>query len=100
MYVIYLFYFQYPQLNVSKYLNKSEDVDKLIERAKVRKSTSASNSLLPDSVNDLPADAQDLLKRLLETKPQYRLRSLLQLQRIALYKNYCWEDVRQKKVGS
>lgn len=92
-------HFQYPRLDVCKYLNKSDEVDKLIERAKVQKST-ASSKLLPDSVNDLPADAQDLLKRLLEAKPQYRLRSLLQLQRIALYKNFNWDDVRQKKVGN
>ncbi|XP_065088502.1 serine/threonine-protein kinase S6KL [Ochlerotatus camptorhynchus] len=89
---------EYPQLDMCKYLNKSDEVDKLIERAKVQKSI-ASSKLLPDSVNDLPADAQDLLKRLLEAKPQYRLRSLLQLQRIALYKNFNWDDVRQKKIS-
>lgn len=91
------FIFQYPELDLAAYLNKSEDIDKLIESGKARSQTK-SPKLLPDSVSELPPQEQDLLRRLLETKPQYRLRSVLQLQRIALYKNYDWDSVRTKQV--
>ncbi|XP_055617771.1 serine/threonine-protein kinase S6KL [Toxorhynchites rutilus septentrionalis] len=87
----------YPQLDISAYLNKSEEIDTLIKNiSNGRKFASA--KLLPDSTARLPVEIQDLLKRLLETKPQYRLRSVLQLQRIALYKNYNWDAVRNKQV--
>lgn len=89
---------EYPQLDLSIYLNKSEDIDKLIGMGKSKPRT-MSNKLLPASCDELPAEAQDLLRRLLETKPQYRLRSLLQLQRIALYKNYDWDCVRKKQIN-
>ncbi|XP_058812999.1 serine/threonine-protein kinase S6KL [Topomyia yanbarensis] len=89
---------EYPCLDLSSYLNKFNDVDELIEHGKMRE-WSTSKSFIPESVATLPGEAQDLLKRLLETKPQYRLRSVLQLQRIALYRNFNWDDVRNKKVS-
>ncbi|EDS31459.1 conserved hypothetical protein [Culex quinquefasciatus] len=88
--------FRYPSLDYSAYLNKSDQIDKLIEHGRPRK-LSTSKKLLPSSVDGLPPEGQDLLKRLLEIKPQYRIRSLLQLQRIGLYKNYDWDLVRKKQ---
>lgn len=85
-------------MDYSAYLNKSDQIDKLIEHGRPRK-LSTSKKLLPSSVDGLPPEGQDLLKRLLEIKPQYRIRSLLQLQRIGLYKNYDWDLVRKKQVG-
>lgn len=41
---------------------------------------------------------RDLLTRLLEIDPQKRLRSLYALERIAMYKNYSFADVRMKKA--
>lgn len=60
----------------------------------------ANRRLLPVSADRLPPDGRDLLHRLLEPDPRARLRSLLQLQRIALYQHYRWEDVRTRKVRS
>ncbi|XP_055605481.1 serine/threonine-protein kinase S6KL [Uranotaenia lowii] len=97
---------EYPYLDLSSYLGKSEDLDRLIERRTTQPAeddcTAASGrTLLPASVHDtLPPEAQDLLRRLLEVKPQYRLRSELQLQRIGLYKNYNWDAVRNKQVSA
>ncbi|XP_038105926.1 serine/threonine-protein kinase S6KL [Culex quinquefasciatus] len=88
---------EYPSLDYSAYLNKSDQIDKLIEHGRPRK-LSTSKKLLPSSVDGLPPEGQDLLKRLLEIKPQYRIRSLLQLQRIGLYKNYDWDLVRKKQI--
>lgn len=53
---------------------------------------------LPEEVNVLDKSCIDLLHRLLEIKPQYRLRSLLSLERIAFYKGYSFSKVRSKKV--
>uniref|UniRef100_A0A8W7P535 Uncharacterized protein n=1 Tax=Anopheles coluzzii TaxID=1518534 RepID=A0A8W7P535_ANOCL len=58
----------------------------------------ANRRLLPASADRLPPDGRDLLHRLLEPDPRARLRSLLQLQRIALYQHYRWEDVRTRKI--
>uniref|UniRef100_A0A182PN42 Protein kinase domain-containing protein n=1 Tax=Anopheles epiroticus TaxID=199890 RepID=A0A182PN42_9DIPT len=54
--------------------------------------------LLPPSVDRLPPEGRDLLQRLLRPDPRERLRSLLQLQRIALYQHYRWDDVRNRKI--
>uniref|UniRef100_A0A182IP43 AGC-kinase C-terminal domain-containing protein n=1 Tax=Anopheles atroparvus TaxID=41427 RepID=A0A182IP43_ANOAO len=54
---------------------------------------------LPDAVEQLVPAERDLLQRLLQPVPQHRLRSLLQLERIALYKNYRWDDVRNGKIS-
>lgn len=58
--------------------------------------------LIPD-LDSTPSTAydrsgRDLLGRLLEPNPQQRLRSLYALERIAMYKNYSFADVRNKKV--
>lgn len=42
--------------------------------------------------------ARDLLARLLEPNPQLRLRSLYALERIAMYQNFSFADVRNKMV--
>ncbi|XP_050074759.1 serine/threonine-protein kinase S6KL [Anopheles maculipalpis] len=55
--------------------------------------------LLPESVDRLVPEGRDLLQRLLQPDPKDRLRSLLQLQRIALYQHYRWEDVRSMKIS-
>ncbi|XP_052901313.1 serine/threonine-protein kinase S6KL [Anopheles moucheti] len=60
--------------------------------------TSRVKRLLPESVDRLVPEGRDLLQRLLQPDPKVRLRSLLQLQRIALYQHYRWDDVRQMKI--
>ncbi|XP_050331436.1 serine/threonine-protein kinase S6KL [Bactrocera neohumeralis] len=50
--------------------------------------TIATQNFLPPEIEELPHEAKDVLKRLLEVEPKQRLRSVLSLQKIALYKNY------------
>uniref|UniRef100_A0A0A1X1X0 Serine/threonine-protein kinase AtPK2/AtPK19 n=1 Tax=Zeugodacus cucurbitae TaxID=28588 RepID=A0A0A1X1X0_ZEUCU len=45
-------------------------------------------NFLPPEIEELPYEAKDVLKRLLEVEPKQRLRSVLSLQKIALYKNF------------
>ncbi|XP_018800123.1 PREDICTED: serine/threonine-protein kinase S6KL isoform X2 [Bactrocera latifrons] len=45
-------------------------------------------NFLPPEIEELPHEAKDVLKRLLEVEPKQRLRSVLSLQKIALYKNF------------
>lgn len=47
---------------------------------------------------DNACSGRDLLNRLLDLDPQKRLRSLYALERIAMYKNYSFDDVKNKKV--
>ncbi|XP_053661195.1 serine/threonine-protein kinase S6KL [Anopheles marshallii] len=54
--------------------------------------------LLPESVDRLVPEGRDLLQRLLQPDPKDRIRSLLQLQRIALYQHYRWDAVRHMKI--
>lgn len=49
--------------------------------------------------SELSDASKDLLRRLLESNPQHRLKSLLALQRIAFFHNYSFDDVRQMKVS-
>lgn len=49
--------------------------------------------------SDLNHASKDLLRRLLETNPQHRLKSMLALQRIAFFHNYNIDDVRHMKVS-
>lgn len=53
--------------------------------------------VLPDSIT-LDNTSADMLRRLLEVNPQHRLRSLLALERIAMYKGFSFDDVHQKKA--
>lgn len=53
---------------------------------------------LPHEAESLPNDCKDLLNRLLEFKPDHRIRSLFSLQRIAFYKGYNFDDVKKQKV--
>lgn len=50
--------------------------------------TIATQNFLPPEIEELPHEAKDVLKRLLEVEPRQRLRSVLSLQKIALYKNF------------
>uniref|UniRef100_W8BF79 Serine/threonine-protein kinase AtPK2/AtPK19 n=2 Tax=Ceratitis capitata TaxID=7213 RepID=W8BF79_CERCA len=45
-------------------------------------------TFLPPEIDELPHEASDVIKRLLEVEPKQRLRSVLSLQKIALYKNF------------
>jgi serine/threonine protein kinase len=46
----------------------------------------------------LDGASKDLLNRLLEKNPQYRLKSVMALERIAFFHNFSMDDVRHKKV--
>lgn len=59
----------------------------------------SNKSVLPDEAATIDPALKDLLIRLLERNPQYRLKSVLALERIALYKNYKIEDVRNRKTS-
>ncbi|XP_026477345.1 serine/threonine-protein kinase S6KL-like isoform X2 [Ctenocephalides felis] len=54
--------------------------------------------ILPTSVEVLSPSAQDLLGRLLEINPRFRLRSLLNMRGIAFFKGYSIDDVMNLKV--
>lgn len=52
------------------------------------------------NLTNLNRESNDLLQRLLEKNPQYRLKSLLALKRIAIFKNFNFKDVEERKVNS
>lgn len=56
-------------------------------------------SILPEEAESLNAGSRDLLLRLLEINPKFRIKSLLALGRIAFFKGFNFEDVKHKKVG-
>lgn len=64
-------------------------------------SSSAAKKLviLPEEADELPHDCKDLLLRLMEYKPEIRIRSIFGLQRIAMYKNFNFEDVKKRKIN-
>ena len=48
---------------------------------------------------NVDAPSKDLLNRLLENDPKYRLKSIMSLRRIAFYHNFNFDDIRQRKVS-
>lgn len=48
---------------------------------------------------NVDAPSKDLLNRLLEKDPKYRLKSIMNLRRIAFYHNFNFDDIRQRKVS-
>lgn len=53
---------------------------------------------LPVEYSILPSDGQDLLNRLLEFRPERRIRSIFALQRIAFFMGFNFDDAKKKKV--
>lgn len=53
---------------------------------------------LPVEHTTLPLDCQDLLARLLEYRPETRIRSIFALQRIAFFMGFNFDDAKKKKV--
>lgn len=53
---------------------------------------------LPEEAQQLPLECRDMLLRLLEYKPEARIRNIFGLQRIAMYKDFKFEDVKKRKV--
>ncbi|XP_035900527.1 serine/threonine-protein kinase S6KL-like [Anopheles stephensi] len=100
---------RYPNVDPTEYLRAAATATSpplVAPRASAYASTAISNNpppnverLLPASVQRLVPEGRDLLQRLLQPDPKDRLRSLLQLQRIALYQRYRWEDVRSMKIS-
>lgn len=79
-----------------------------VDEAAVQRGSDESASLLSDkSAINFPSSPQsdtldyaskDLLNRLLEKNPQYRLKSIMALGRIAFFHNFNFEDVKHRKV--
>lgn len=58
------------------------------------------STVLPAESVTLPIECKDLLSRLLEYKPERRIRSIFGLQRIAFFMNFSFDDARKQKVKS
>uniref|UniRef100_A0A182W5A7 Protein kinase domain-containing protein n=1 Tax=Anopheles minimus TaxID=112268 RepID=A0A182W5A7_9DIPT len=96
----------YPNMDPAEYLRAADGLNAhpaVASRASGLAVTTIDMSsvkrLLPGSVDRLVPEGRDLLQRLLQPDPKDRLRSLLQLQRIALYQHYRWDDVRNMKIS-
>ncbi|XP_070506281.1 serine/threonine-protein kinase S6KL [Chironomus tepperi] len=48
---------------------------------------------------NIDAPSKDLLNRLLEKDPKYRLKSIMNLRRIAFYHNFNFDDIRNRKIS-
>lgn len=99
---------QYPRLLQSPVIPENDLTDNAsLTLARDKQQFNAGNELLhtkaftkcvlPECIT-LDNASSDLLRRLLEVNPQHRLRSLMALERIAMYKGFSFEDVQQKKV--
>ncbi|XP_036317912.1 serine/threonine-protein kinase S6KL isoform X3 [Rhagoletis pomonella] len=68
--------------------SKDEDISRHCLFEEEQHQAVLTHSFLPLEIEELPHEAKDVLKRLLEVDPKQRLRSVLTLQKIALYKNF------------
>ncbi|KFB38878.1 AGAP000234-PA-like protein [Anopheles sinensis] len=94
---------QYPFDNLSRYLlthpgDGTAQESVTTSAGAVQSERPEPSWTLPEAVDRLPPAERDLLQRLLQPVPEKRLRSLLQLQRIAIYQHYRWDDVRNFKM--
>lgn len=53
---------------------------------------------LPVECSTLPSDGKDLLVRLLNYRPEHRIRSIFGIKRIAFFMGFNFDDVEKKKV--
>ncbi|GAB0094529.1 hypothetical protein DMENIID0001_098410 [Sergentomyia squamirostris] len=53
---------------------------------------------LPREAEEIALPARDLLERLLVVNPQKRIRSVLGLERIAMFKDFSFDDCKRKKM--
>ncbi|XP_037932282.1 serine/threonine-protein kinase S6KL-like [Teleopsis dalmanni] len=92
----FLFFFQSPDIKVFFNLPEScenapkdavDFIKPTVESLPLVASLDCQN-FLPSEVADLPHEGKDVLKRLLEVDPKLRLRSVLGLQKIALYQHF------------
>lgn len=79
--------------NATRSMQRLEDIQKDLIAKPIE-----TECILPEEASKLNPPSIDLLNRLLEIKPQYRLRSLYSLERIAIYMGYNFANVRSKKV--
>ncbi|XP_050098860.1 serine/threonine-protein kinase S6KL [Anopheles aquasalis] len=92
---------QFPNVDATQYLCQRQDAIS-VPRSKIP-SVKLGAPLIPEP-NDpvrrgaIPVAGRDLLQRLLQPVAKDRLRSLLQLQRIALYQHYRWDAVRATQI--
>lgn len=96
-----ILFLQYPN---SKYYLQSEE-SQLIEKIESEYSTSFDAvdiesekwriAFYPKSFETIPSEGKDLLRRLLEVNPRFRLKSVMALQRISMYMKF---DVKEKYV--
>ncbi|CAK1551209.1 unnamed protein product [Leptosia nina] len=77
---------------VSSQNNSCDIQNKSSNRTKERRTPGT----LPQT--DFPKGARGLLMKLLETNPQYRLKSLRQLQQTAFYMGFNFDEVRAKRI--
>uniref|UniRef100_A0A1A9W2X1 Protein kinase domain-containing protein n=1 Tax=Glossina brevipalpis TaxID=37001 RepID=A0A1A9W2X1_9MUSC len=77
-------YFQTP--DISEYISSSVNV--IDCKSEVNDEEDLLKNILPSEIEHLPYQGKDVLKRLLDLKPEKRLRSVRALQRIAMYKNF------------
>lgn len=87
--VIFRLWFQYPGKNITSDLLENEEY-KAVSFGTLPES--AESSLSPGTI--------DLLKRLLQTEPRLRIKSVLALQRIAFYMGHDIRSYTHKKVGN
>lgn len=92
--MIYQFFF-FRQHIERQSEDEFEDFDEVDD---VQRCATNENQIQPTIRSDLDSASKDLLQRLLEVKPQHRLKSLLALSRIAFFHNYNFDDVRHMKV--
>lgn len=61
--------------------------------------TTIITSNLPVHLETIPAAAQDLMKRLFERNPRHRLKSVRELERIAMFYKFSFDDCRARKMN-
>lgn len=52
----------------------------------------------PKEIDKIPPQAKDLLERLLTVNSQKRIKSVLGLERIAMFMNFSFDDCKQRKM--
>lgn len=78
---------------------KSQHLIRLEDEKQQEDEQIVKTSILPEEAESLNPGSRDLLIRLLEINPKFRIKSLLALGRIAFFKGFNFEDVKHKKVG-
>lgn len=93
-----ILFFKFPVFSSAKVATEANNGHSpgVVNNGQTKSDTIVSN--LPNHLDNIPAAAQDLMKRLFERNPRHRIRSVRELERIAMFHQFSFDECRARQM--